>query len=82
VVPGNEVVVIRRVAGWIWIESVLAVLIPALSVTCMENPKMPLLKGVPVIVPVVFRFSPPGRVPVLRDHEYGGVPPEAASVCE
>src|SRR6266496_1475484 len=55
---------------------------PALSVTCTVTEKGPLLKGVPLIVPLALRVSPPGRAPELRDHAYGGEPPAAASTCE
>ncbi|HUN83422.1 MAG TPA: hypothetical protein VMU48_03545 [Terracidiphilus sp.] len=38
--------------------------------------------GVPVIAPVdAFRESPDGRFPLVSDHAYGAVPPEAASVA-
>ncbi len=56
-------------AGWIWIASVLVVLIPALSATCTENPELPLITGVPLIVPVVVRVIALGRAPELTDHE-------------
>ena len=69
-------------AALIVMASVLAALIPALSVTCTVNPKRPLIKEAPPIVPVALRLSPAGRVPELRDHEYGGDPPEAPSACE
>jgi hypothetical protein len=38
--------------------------------------------GMPVIVPVeLFRTRPAGRVPLVRAHEYGVVPPIAARVA-
>jgi hypothetical protein len=57
-------------------------LTPALSVTCTEKENGPLLKGVPLIVPLALRTSPPGSAPELRDHPYGGDPPAAASACK
>jgi hypothetical protein len=44
--------------------------------------KGPLLKGVPLMVPLALRISPPGREPELSDHAYGGDPPAATSTCE
>ena len=79
---GSDEVVIWTAGGWIWIASALVILIPALSVTCTENENGPLLKGVPLMVPLALRVSPPGRAPELTDHAYGGDPPAAASACE
>jgi hypothetical protein len=79
---GRDEVVIWTGAGWIRIANALVVLVPTLSATCTVNPTEPLLRAVPLMVPVVLRFSPPGRVPEKRDHEYGGDPPEAPSTWE
>ena|SRR5580700_2369748 len=39
------------------------------------------LLGVPLITPVAaFKTKPAGNVPLLIDHEYGAMPPAAASV--
>jgi hypothetical protein len=53
-----------------------------LSVTRTVKLLVPAGLGVPDIVPFGARFSPAGSVPLVTDHEYGGVPPDAASVCE
>ena len=57
-------------------------MIPALSVTCTVTEKGPLLRGVPLMVPLALKVSPPGREPALSDHAYGGDPPAATSTCE
>jgi hypothetical protein len=46
------------------------------------NPKEPPFTGVPLMVPEELGVSPPGRLPEVTDHVYGGVPPEAARACE
>ena len=79
---GSDRLVIWTGAGWIWIASVWVALTPALSATSTENPKRPLLDAVPLMVPAVLRVSPGGRAPEMRDHEYGGDPPDAASAWE
>lgn len=39
--------------------------------------------GVPLIMPVdEFSVKPAGRVPEVRDHLYGAVPPLTARACE
>jgi hypothetical protein len=52
-------------------------LVPALSVTCAENENGPLLKGVPLIVPLAPRTV--AQNSELTDHAYGGDPPAAAT---
>jgi len=42
----------------------------------------PALVGAPLIVPPTLKLSPAGNVPDVTVHEYGVVPPEAASVNE
>ncbi len=54
----------------------------ALSVTLTLKFADPAAVGVPEIVPAVERVNPAGNEPVATDHEYGGEPPLAASVCE
>jgi hypothetical protein len=46
------------------------------------NVDVPIVVGVPEIVPEVERESPAGREPPLIDHEYGVTPPDAESVVE
>jgi hypothetical protein len=39
--------------------------------------------GIPVTAPVeAFKIKPAGSAPLMIDHVYGGVPPEAFSVTE
>ena len=38
--------------------------------------------GVPLITPVLDKVNPAGRVPLIRDHLSGEVPPLAVSVAE
>jgi hypothetical protein len=54
----------------------------ALSVTFTVKLLDPAVPGVPEIVPPADRFNPAGNVPPDTIHEYGGVPPAAASACE
>jgi hypothetical protein len=68
--------------GRILIEPVKVVWLPNESETRRENAKLPATNGVPEIVPPVETVSPPGRDPPAVNHEYGGVPPDAASACE
>jgi hypothetical protein len=42
----------------------------------------PAAVGVPVSTPLEDKLSPPGKLPEIRDHVYGGVPPVAANVWE
>ena len=53
-----------------------------LSVTRTVKLLDPAVPGVPDIVPPAARLNPAGSDPPANDHEYGGVPPEAPSVCE
>lgn len=53
------------------------------SVTCTVIENAPLAEGVPVIWPVEeFRDKPVGSDPLVTDHVYGVVPPEAVRVAE
>jgi hypothetical protein len=54
----------------------------ALSVTRTVKVLAPAAPGVPDIVPPAARINPAGSAPLATAHEYGGVPPEAASGCE
>ena len=42
----------------------------------------PALVGEPDSAPPAERLSPAGSDPLATAHEYGGVPPDAPSVCE
>ncbi len=53
-----------------------------LSVTRTVKLLDPAVPGVPEIVPPAARLKPAGSDPLATDHAYGGVPPEAPSVCE
>jgi hypothetical protein len=53
-----------------------------LSVTWTAKVAVAALVGVPLMTPAVDRISPAGGLPLVIAQEYGGVPPEAASVCE
>jgi len=54
----------------------------ALSVARTVKLLDPAALGVPDIVPPAERLNPAGNDPLATDHEYGGDPPEAPSVCE
>jgi hypothetical protein len=63
-------------------DSAAVVETDALSVTFTVKLLDPAVAGVPEIVPPADRLKPPGSVPTDTVHEYGGVPPAAASACE
>jgi hypothetical protein len=63
-------------------DKVAATETDALSVTRTVKLLDPAAPGVPEIVPTADRLNPAGNDPLATDHEYGGVPPEAASACE
>ena len=53
------------------------------SVAVTIKDEVPADVGLPEITPVpALRVSPPGRLPLEIDHEYGSVPPAAARVVE
>src|SRR5215472_4363537 len=52
------------------------------SVTLTVKFAAPAAPGVPEMLPPADRLRPAGSVPLDTDHEYGGVPPVAPSVCE
>lgn len=54
----------------------------ALSETRAVKLNVPVVEGVPLIVPFEAIESPGGSEPALIDQAYGGAPPEAVSVCE
>ena len=82
---GSDEVAIPNAAALIVKESALITagdaLVDALSVTRTVKLLDPAVPGVPDIVPAA-RLKPAGSVPLATDHEYGGVPPVAASACE
>jgi hypothetical protein len=68
--------VIDRGTDFVWVG------LP-LSVTVAVKAKVPLAVGVPEITPVpAARVSPAGRLPLVIDHVYAGVPPVARRLCE
>jgi hypothetical protein len=81
VAPGSEDVVTLSVAELIVMVSDAGADCDALSVTRTVNVLDPAAVGVPEIVPPV-SVSPAGNVPLASDQVYGGVPPDAVSVCE
>ena len=52
------------------------------AVTCTVKSNLPDKKGVPLITPLFDNVNPPGSVPRIMDHVYGGVPPDAVSCAE
>ena len=52
-----------------------------LSVTLTVNVAVPVVVGLPDIVPAA-RLRPAGSDPLATDHVYGGLPPVALSTCE
>jgi hypothetical protein len=54
----------------------------ALSVTFTVTLVVPVVPGVPEIVPPADRVKPAGSDPSDTDHAYGGDPPDAPSACE
>src|SRR5690242_6092498 len=53
-----------------------------LSVICTTKGKVPDAVGVPLIWPFAgLMLKPPGSAPLLIDHEYPGVPPDALKGC-
>src|SRR5579863_6579598 len=62
--------------------SALAAVTPVPSVNCTVKLAVPVVWGVPAIAPAVESDNPAGSAPAEIAHLYGGVPPDAASVCE
>jgi hypothetical protein len=81
--PDNDEVVIESVAGAITSDRVTDLLCAGLDESTTLKLKLLVLLavGVPEMIPVdAARPSPDGRVPDVRDHVYGLVPPVAFSV--
>jgi hypothetical protein len=76
----DEVVIIN--AGLIVSDNAAVVETEALSVTFTVKLVVPVVPGVPEIVPPAERLKPEGGVPSDTDHAYGGDPPDAPSACE
>jgi hypothetical protein len=69
-------------AGLIVNDKAFVMLPLALSVTFTVKLVVPVVPGVPEIVPPADRVKPAGSDPSDTDHEYGGDPPDAPSACE
>jgi hypothetical protein len=78
---GSDEVVILN-AGLIVSDRAFVVLPLALSVTFTVKLVVPVVPGVPEIVPPADKVNPAGSDPSDTDHEYGGDPPDAPSACE
>jgi hypothetical protein len=78
----SDEVVILKVGGLIVNDRSAVVETDALSVTFTVKLVVPVLPGVPEIVPPADRLNPEGGVPSDTDHAYGGDPPDAPSACE
>jgi len=78
---GNEDVVIFNAGALIRIDRAAFAEREPLSVTLTVKPEVPAAVGVPEIV-FPARLSPAGSDPLATDQVYGGVPPDAFSVCE
>jgi len=79
---GKDDVVILKVGGLIVSDSAAVVETDALSVTRTVKLLGTAVPGVPDIVPPAARLNPAGSDPADTNHEYGGEPPAAPSVCE
>ena len=77
-----EEVVIPKPGGLIATDKAMVAEPDAPSVTFTVNALDPVVLGVPDSMPSAERLRPAGSDPVATDHEYGGVPPEAAKACE
>ena len=78
----SDVVVIDNACGLIVSDNEAVVEPDVPSVTLTVKFDAPAEVGVPEITPPADRFNPAGNDPADTDHEYGGVPPVAASDCE
>jgi hypothetical protein len=54
----------------------------ALSVTIAVKLNAPALVGEPLMTPDELMFTPAGSAPLVMDHVYGAVPPDASNVTE
>jgi hypothetical protein len=79
---GRLAVVIDRAAGAMVIDNELVAICDALSVTLTVNVEMPAAAGVPVMAPFAANDNPPGKMPDVTLHEYGGAPPFAVRVVQ
>ncbi len=79
---GSDDVVISNVAGAIVSDKGAVALFAALSLTFTVKLDDPAAPGVPDIAPPADRVNPAGNDPLDKVHEYGGVPPVAARLCE
>ena len=79
---GSDDVVIAKVGGSMVRDSAAVVETDALSVTRTVKLLVPAAAGVPAKVPLAARVNPDGGTPLASVHEYGGVPPDAASAWE
>jgi hypothetical protein len=79
---GSDAVVIPKAGELMVIDNAAVADADALSVTRTVKLLDPAVPGVPDMVPAAARLNPAGNVPLATDHEYGGDPPEAASVWE
>jgi hypothetical protein len=79
---GSEEVVTSSAAATVMPRVANAVRL-SLSVTSTVKLNVPVVVGVPEITPVLVESErPPGKLPELRFHVYGEVPPVAVSVAE
>jgi hypothetical protein len=79
---GSDAVVIPKAGELIVIDNAAVADADALSVTRTVKVLDPAALGVPDMVPPAARLNPAGNVPLATVHEYGGDPPDAASVWE
>jgi hypothetical protein len=79
---GKLVVVTESVAGAIVIDNCFVAVCDAPSVTRTVNVAFPAAVGVPVMTPFPFSDNPAGKLPDIRLHVYGGVPPLAVRVVQ
>jgi len=79
---GSDVVVIPNGRGLMVSDNALVADSNVLSVTRTVKVLVPDVAAVPARVPVADRVNPVGSAPPATAHEYGGVPPDAASACE
>jgi hypothetical protein len=71
-----------KTGGLMVSDKAAVAVLEALSVTFTLKLLDPATPGEPVMFPAAESPNPAGKVPLAIVHEYGGVPPEAPSVCE
>ena len=79
---GSDGVVMLNAGGLMVSDKAAVAEAVALSVTRTVKLLDTAVVGVPDMVPLGARSNPAGSVPVARDHEYGGDPPDAARAWE